>query len=54
MIVGYEAIIAGIIVVIIFVWGPNKIPEMARSLGRAKREFEDAKKGLTVIEKDEK
>ena len=46
-IVGYEAIVIGIIVVVIFVWGPNKIPEIARGLGRARREFDEASKGLT-------
>lgn len=37
-------IIIGIIVVVIFLWGPQKIPELARGLGRAKREFEQASK----------
>jgi sec-independent protein translocase protein TatA len=46
-IVGYEAIVIGIIVVVIFIWGPNKIPEIARGLGRARREFDEASKGLT-------
>jgi len=46
-IVGYEAIVIGIIVVVIFVWGPNKIPEIARGLGRARREFDEASKGIT-------
>ena len=46
-IVGYEAIVIGIIVVVIFVWGPNKIPEIARGIGRARREFDEASKGLT-------
>ncbi len=46
-IVGYEAIVIGIIVVVIFVWGPNKIPEIARGLGRARREFDEASKGLS-------
>ena len=45
-IVGYEAIVIGIIVVVIFVWGPNKIPEIARGLGRARKEFDEASKGL--------
>jgi len=45
-IVGYEAIVIGIIVVVIFVWGPNKIPEIARGLGRARREFDEDSKGL--------
>ncbi|MDE1853598.1 MAG: twin-arginine translocase TatA/TatE family subunit [Thaumarchaeota archaeon] len=37
-------IVIGIIVVVIFLWGPQKIPELARGLGRAKREFEQASK----------
>jgi len=36
-------IIIGVIVVVIFLWGPNKIPELARSIGNARREFEQAK-----------
>jgi len=35
-------IVIGIIVIVIFLWGPQKIPELARGLGRAKREFEQA------------
>jgi sec-independent protein translocase protein TatA len=30
----------------ILVFGSNKIPELARSLGRARREFDQASKGL--------
>ncbi len=45
-IVGYEAIVIGIILVVVFIWGPNKIPEIARSLGRARKEFEEASRGL--------
>ncbi len=37
-------IIIGVIVVVIFLWGPQKIPELARGLGRAKGEFEKASK----------
>ncbi len=37
-------IIIGVIVVVIFLWGPQKIPDIARALGRAKREFDDASK----------
>ncbi len=47
-IVGFEAIVIGIILVVIFVWGPGKIPEIARSLGRARKEFEEASRGLTT------
>jgi sec-independent protein translocase protein TatA len=34
------------IVVVILIWGPQKIPELARSIGRARKEFDDASKGL--------
>ncbi len=35
------------VVVVILIWGPQKIPELARSIGRARKEFDDASKGLT-------
>lgn len=41
-----EWIVIGVIVVVIFLWGPAKIPELARSLGRAKKEFDNAKKEI--------
>jgi sec-independent protein translocase protein TatA len=37
-------IVIGVIVVVIFLWGPQKIPELARGLGRAKGEFDKASK----------
>lgn len=37
-------VIIGVVVVVIFLWGPQKIPELARGLGRAKREFDQASK----------
>ena len=46
-IAGYEWVVIGIIVVAIFIWGPSKIPEIARSLGRARKEFDEAAKGFT-------
>ena len=39
-----EWIVIGVIVVVIFMWGPAKIPELAKSLGLARKEFDDAKK----------
>jgi sec-independent protein translocase protein TatA len=39
-----ELIIIGAIVVVLLLWGPKKIPELARSLGMARKEFEQAKK----------
>jgi len=38
-------LIIGVIAVLL-IWGPQKIPELARSIGRARKEFEDASKGL--------
>ena len=39
-------LILGVLAVIL-IWGPQKIPELARSIGRARKEFDDASKGLT-------
>jgi sec-independent protein translocase protein TatA len=44
-------IIIGVIVVVIFLWGPQKIPELARGLGRAKGEFEKASKEFETASK---
>jgi sec-independent protein translocase protein TatA len=35
-------IVIGVIVIVIFLWGPQKIPDLAKALGRAKREFDEA------------
>jgi sec-independent protein translocase protein TatA len=37
-------IVIAVIVIALFLWGPQKIPELARVLGRAKREFDEASK----------
>jgi len=44
MLDGLDWIIVGVIAIVIIMWGPQKIPEFARSLGRAKGEFEKAQK----------
>src|SRR5213593_3856785 len=41
-----ELIIIGVIVVVVLLWGPKKIPELARSLGLARKEFDQANKSL--------
>ena len=40
--VGYEWLIIVAILLVIFLWGPQKLPELAKSLGLAKKEFEKA------------
>ena len=42
MIQGIEWIIVAAIIVFLLLWGPTKLPKIARSLGEAKKEFEKA------------
>ncbi|MCW3994823.1 MAG: twin-arginine translocase TatA/TatE family subunit [Candidatus Bathyarchaeota archaeon] len=44
MLSGWEWIVIGIVAIIIILWGPSKIPEFAKALGRAKGEFDKASK----------
>jgi sec-independent protein translocase protein TatA len=46
---GWEMIVVAGVLVVIFLWGPNKIPELARSIGQARKEFEKAQKELTTL-----
>ncbi|MEM1544868.1 MAG: twin-arginine translocase TatA/TatE family subunit [Candidatus Methanomethylicia archaeon] len=45
-IMNWEWIIVIVLIVVIFLWGPQKLPELARSIGLAKKEFEKASKGI--------
>jgi TatA/E family protein of Tat protein translocase len=38
--IGYELVIVVIILVVIFLWGPKKLPELAKSLVEARKEFQ--------------
>jgi sec-independent protein translocase protein TatA len=42
-------IIIGVIVIVIFLWGPNKIPDLAKAIGRARREFDQASKQMNDV-----
>jgi len=47
MLDGWDLVIVGIIAIVIIMWGPAKIPEFAKALGRAKGEFSKAQKEFT-------
>ena len=47
-VVGYEWLIIIGILVVVFLWGPQKLPELAKSIGLAKKEFEKAAKEATT------
>jgi sec-independent protein translocase protein TatA len=42
-------IIIGVIVIAIFLWGPQKIPDLAKALGRARKEFDQASKEMSGV-----
>jgi sec-independent protein translocase protein TatA len=44
---GYEWLVVIAVIAIIFLWGPSKLPELARSIGLARKEFEKASKEIT-------
>ena len=41
---GYEWLIVVGILLVVFLWGPQKLPELARSIGLARKEFDKAAK----------
>jgi sec-independent protein translocase protein TatA len=49
--VGYEWLIVVAILLVVFLWGPQKLPELAKSIGLAKKEFDKAvKEGSSQIQ----
>ena len=49
MIQGIEWIIVAAIIVFLLLWGPSKLPKIARSLGEAKKEFQEGKQFATEV-----
>ncbi len=47
MITGWEWIVVLAIVAALILWGPKKLPELARSIGEARKEFQKASKEVT-------
>jgi sec-independent protein translocase protein TatA len=39
-------IVIGIVVIALLMWGPSKIPQLAASLGKARKEFDTARKEI--------
>ena len=52
MLEGWEWLIIGVVAIVIIMWGPAKIPEFAKALGRAKGEFSKAQKEFTTAALD--
>ena len=46
VITSWEWLIILIFLAILILWGPQKLPQLARAIGEAKREFERASKGI--------
>ena len=46
--VGYDWLIVLGILLVVFLWGPQKLPELAKSIGLAKKEFEKAAKEVST------
>ncbi|WP_019534163.1 twin-arginine translocase TatA/TatE family subunit [Paenibacillus ginsengihumi] len=42
-----------IIIVVLLLFGPSKLPELGRAFGRTLSEFKDATRGLVSSDKDE-
>jgi sec-independent protein translocase protein TatA len=41
---GLEWIIVAVVLLVLFLWGPERLPKIARAFGQAKKEFEKSSK----------
>ena len=46
---GVDGLVIIGILMVLYLWGPSKVPEMARALGQARREFDKAAKEVTSL-----
>jgi len=49
LISGWEWAVIILVIVAILIWGPKKIPDLARAIGQARGEFERASKEYTTL-----
>ncbi len=47
--IGLNWLVIVLLIAIVFLWSPKKIPELARSLGQAKREFDNAMRDVSTV-----
>ncbi|MCS7145194.1 MAG: twin-arginine translocase TatA/TatE family subunit [Nitrososphaerota archaeon] len=50
---GFEWIIVLVVLVVLFLWGPERLPKIAKAFGQAKKEFEKASKEATTLQGQE-
>jgi sec-independent protein translocase protein TatA len=46
---GYDWLIVVAVILVVLLWGPQKLPELARSIGLAKKEFDKAAKEVSTV-----
>lgn len=46
---GFELLAIVAVLAIVFLWGPQKVPDIARAIGQAKREYDKAAKEFSTL-----